>query len=343
MPWAGLLLALAQLAAAPLAVAQRAPTGPPAAEDSERPAVPLEEGEVAFDVTPQEPQVARRFQLQPHRFRYALKPLGQVSQRVVAAEVTFPSPVETPEVCNNTVHCEYYRPEAPGRHPGVVVLHILGGDFPLARLFCHSLAQNGVAALFVKMPYYGPRRDPNSNRRMVDLDPRRTVQGMTQAVLDIRRATAWLAARGEIDAEQLGIFGISLGGITGALAAGAEPRLRNVCLLLAGGDIGKIAWESPEAAKARRAWLAQGGTKQEFYDTVRVIDPVQYAANVRGRRILMINATDDEVVPRACTDSLWRAFGEPPIEWYSGGHYSVARHLLKVVLRVPKFFQPQSP
>ena len=39
---------------------------------------------------------------------------------------------------------------------------------------------------------------------------------MTQAVLDIRRATAWLADRPEVDAERLGIFGVSLGGITAA-------------------------------------------------------------------------------------------------------------------------------
>ena len=92
------------------------------------------------------------------------------------------------------MHCEYYRSRLPGRRPGVIVLHIMGGDFALSRLFCNSLAQHGVCALFVKMPYYGPRRDLSSPRRMVSADPRQTVEGMTQAVLDIRRATAWLAA-----------------------------------------------------------------------------------------------------------------------------------------------------
>ena len=72
--------------------------------------------------------------------------------------VTFPSPVVTPFEANNTVHCEYFQPKRAGKHPAVIVLHILGGDFPLSRLFCNRMAQQGVAALFVKMPYYGPRR-----------------------------------------------------------------------------------------------------------------------------------------------------------------------------------------
>jgi dienelactone hydrolase len=188
------------------------------------------------------------------------------------------------------------------------------------------------------MPYYGPRRDPTSRRRMVSPDPRETVEGMTQAVLDIRCGVAWLASRPEIDADNLGIFGISLGGITAALAATAEPRLKNACLLLAGGDIGQASWDSAEARPVRERWLATGGTREEFLEIVRAVDPVTYARKVNGKRILMLNASDDQVIPRACTESLWKALGEPEIRWYSGGHYSVMRHIFGVLLQVGHFF-----
>ena len=224
----------------------------------------------------------------------------------------------------------------------MIVLHILGGDFPLARVFASALAHNGTAALFLKMPYYGPRRDPQSPRRMISKDPRETVEGMTQAVLDIRQAAAWLAARDEIDPQRLGVFGISLGGITGALAATAEPRLKNVCLLLAGGDVGRITWEAKELADVRRSWTEKGGSKDEFIDLMQSIDPVRYGQNVRGRRILMLNAKSDEVIPRQCTDSLWKSFGEPEIVWYDGGHYSVALHILNAITRTTHFFQPDA-
>jgi dienelactone hydrolase len=304
-------------------------------EDNRR----LERGTVHVVPSPGENSITERFRLPQHNFDWQAQRMETVTETLEVWDVTFPSPVKTAEAANNTVHCEYYRSRAAGRRPGVIVLHILGGDFPLSRLFANTLAQHGTSALFLKMPYYGPRRDPNSPQRMVSADPRQTVEGMTQAVLDIRAATAWLASRPEIDPDQLGIFGISLGGITGALAATSEPRLKNVCLLLAGGDIGQVGWESRYTRTVREQWLAQGGTREQFLDIVRVVDPVTYAAAAKGKRILMLNASDDEVIPRACTDSLWKALGEPEIRWYSGGHYSVMRHLFSALSTVGQFFQ----
>src|SRR6185436_10180870 len=98
--------------------------------------------------------------LAAHTFDFHEEPVKTVCTRIAISLVTFPSPVETPHVNNNTVHCEYFRPAAPGKYPGVIVLHILGGDFDLARLFARSLAHKGVGALFLKMPYYGLRQQP---------------------------------------------------------------------------------------------------------------------------------------------------------------------------------------
>ncbi len=297
-----------------------------------------ENGRVQFAPADAEAQIAERFRLPPQAFDWQAKRVHEVEQNFEIWEVTFPSPVKTPEEANNTVHCEYFRSLRGGQRPAVVVLHILGGDFPLSRLFCNTLAQHGVHALFLKMPYYGPRRDPNSRRRMVSNDPEETVAGMTQAVLDVRYATAWLAARPEVDSRQLGIFGISLGGITAALAATAEPKLQNVCLLLAGGSIAQAGWNSKEARPLREQWLAQGKTREDFIEILRVVDPVTYAAAAREKRILMLNATDDEVIPKVCTEALWTALGQPEIKWYSGGHFSVAWHLLGALWQVGRFF-----
>ncbi len=308
---------------------------------AERAARTVAQGEVSYLPPQDEAGIPERFRLAAHTFAYEATKLPLDSQTIQMWDVTFPSPVETKQKANNTVHCEFFLPQSAGgqkKVPGVIVLHILGGDFALSRVFCNTLAQRGVAALFLKMPYYGPRREPGSSRRMISPDPHETVEGMTQAVLDIRRATAWLAAREDIDSQKLGIFGISLGGITGALAATAEPRLGNVCLLLAGGDLGKVAWESRELDDVRKGWIAMGGTKEEFMRILLEIDPVTYAANARGRRILMMNAKEDEVIPKVCTESLWKSLGEPPIHWYKGGHYSVAWHLLDALDKTGDFF-----
>jgi dienelactone hydrolase len=305
------------------------------------------EGAVDYRPSATDDRVAERFRLAAHRFTFKEQVVSEQGARIIASKVTFPSPVVTPHESNNTVHCEYFRPAALSekgspakRYPAVVVLHILGGDFPLSRLFCKGLANRNVGALFVKMPYYGPRRPQGVNVRMISHDPRESVAGMTQAILDIRRAAAWLAAQDEVDPAQLGVFGISLGGITACLAATAEPRFAKVCPILAGGDISQIAWESPELARVRQKWIEKGETKESIVELLKSIDPVTYAENVRGRSILMFNASRDEVIPRRCTDSLWQAFGKPPIIWYEAGHYTAIFHLLDVVQQTAAFFQP---
>ena len=285
-----------------------------------------------------EAKVPERFQLAAHSFAWQAKSLGLDSENLEIWDVTFPSPVKTPHEVNNTVHCEYYQPKVAGRRPAVIVLHIMGGDFALSRVFCNALAQQGTAALFLKMPYYGPRRPEGLNERMVSTDPEQTVARMTQAVLDIRQATAWLAAREEVDDQQLGIMGISLGGITAALAAGAEPRLQNVCLLLAGGDLGRIASESSLLAKHRNQWLATGADPEKAIAKIQVVDPLKYAMNVRGRRIMMLNARNDDVIPPVCTEMLWEALGKPPIHYFKGNHYSVIWHIPKALHDVAHFF-----
>lgn len=305
---------------------------------------PARSGEVSFAPTAAEATVPELFRLDRHTFTFQQKPQSTVSKSVAISEVTFPSPVETPHECNNTVHCEYFRPVNAGRHPAVIVLHILGGDFELSRLFSRNLAQHGVAALFLKLPYYGPRRPEGVKVRMVSEDPRQTVEAMRQAILDVRRGAAWLAAQTEVDSEQLGVFGISLGGITSALAVTAEPRFQKACLMLAGGDVGQVAWDNPQLVRLRQNWTDGGGTKEEFLELWSSIDPVTYADRVRSRKpkILMLNARHDEIIPPVCTESLWRAFGEPEIVWYDAGHISAMKYIFDGLGRVSRFFQPDA-
>lgn len=300
-------------------------------------------GEVRFKPAGDEQSVPDLFRLQSHDFSFRQQPLPTVSKSIAISEVTFPSPVETPHAANNTVHCEYFRPLSAGKHPAVIVLHILGGDFELSRLFSRTLAQDGIAALFVKMPYYGPRRPAEAKVRMISEDPRQTVEGMRQAILDIRRGAAWLAAQEEVDGEQLGVFGISLGGITSALAVTVEPRFTKACLMLAGGDVGQVAWDNPKLTRLRQSWTDGGGTKEEFIRLWKSIDPVTYADRVLSRKpkLLMLNAKNDEIIPPVCTESLWRAFGEPEIVWYDAGHVSAVKYIFDGLGRVSRFFQPE--
>ena len=297
-------------------------------------------GKVAFQPAENEAEVPTHFQLEAHEFDFATKPLRKAN-RVRACQVTFPSPVTTPITENNTVHGVYFQPAGDGPFPACVVLHILGGDFLLAEAVANHLASSGVAALFMKMPYYGERRAPGSRRRMISEDPHETADGMTQAVLDIRRASAWLASRKEVDAERLGITGISLGGIMSALGAAGEPRLRNVGIVLGGGNFADVIWNNDalQAKGFREKWLAMGGTRESFTEALRRVDPVTYGGLLKGRRVLMIAASKDEIVLPECARALHDSIGgEPELVWLDAGHYTAAQYLPRELTRLSRFF-----
>lgn len=304
-------------------------------------AKPDRTGTVRYEPAPNEEGIPEFFCMPAHDFTFEQE-IVRSSSGVEWSNVTFPSPVVTPHSNNNTVHAEYFKPASPGPNPGVIVLHILGGDFELSRLVARQLATNGIAALFIKLPYYGPRAEPGSDVRMISEDAYQTVKGFKQAVLDIRQGAAWLAAQPEVDAEQLGITGISLGGITGSLALTAEPRFKKAFLMLAGGDVARIGLESPEAEKIIGRWRAEGKNDEQLIELLRPVDPVTYGQNVRDREIVMYNARNDEIVPPVCTEALWRAFGEPEIIWVDAGHYTAARYILDALARCTRLFRPDS-
>jgi dienelactone hydrolase len=277
-------------------------------------------------------------------FSYELEPV-LTTPRYTVSKVRFPSLIETPDPENNTVHAEYFAPVGfgPGR-PGVIVLHILGADFPLSRYMAARMADRGIAALFVKLPYYGERRPPGRSgaipsKRLVSADIERTMTAMRQAVLDVRRAGCWLTAQPSVDAARLGVSGISLGGIVSALTAAVDPAIREGAFLLAGGDLSTILWEMPEGATFRKVWVESGRTKADLKELTDVFDPLTYASGLAGKRLLFIAGNVDEVVPPACTRLLWEAAGKPSIVWYDCGHYSSVGYLLPGIRRTVEFFE----
>jgi hypothetical protein len=301
----------------------------------------LERGEVVFRPTGAEASVPERFRLQPAAFGYELEQV-LATPRYVVSRLRFPSPITTPDTENNTVHAEFFNPVGPAaRKPGVVVLHILGSDFPLSRYMAARLADAGVAALFLKLPYYGERRSKGGPtpvpRRFLSADIERTMTSMRQGICDVRRGVCWLAHRSDINPERLGVAGISLGGIVAAVSVAVDPSVRDGVFLLAGGDLSRVLWGMPETAKFRESWQASGRTIEDLKVLTDPFDPLTYADRLVGKRLLMIAGKIDEVVPPESTTILWNAAGRPPIHWYDCGHYSAIGFLLPGIRQTVNF------
>lgn len=288
----------------------------------------VETGTVQFVPVADQSSIPERYRLEARTFPYRLTfHIDLPACDVNVSRLEFPSPMQSPHPENNTVHAEYYCPTGPGPFPGVVVLDITGGDQSLSRTIATFLAQRRIAALFVQMAYYGPRRPPGKSVRLLSMDLKQTADAIRQTVLDLRCAAAWLASRPEIDSSRLGIMGTSLGSLMGTLTAEMEPRFRRVGVLLGGGGLVDAYWDDPRARPYRDAYLLIGGTKEKAAQWIAPLDPLTCAGNLKDRQVLIIAALQDELLPARTAEALWQASGRQKIIWVDCTHYGAIAYL----------------
>ena len=209
--------------------------------------------------------------------------------------LTFPSQIETPHAANNTVHARYFPADSKNRGRAVLVLPQWNADAEGHVGLCRFLARLGISALRLTLPYHDVRMPPELERAdyIVSANIGRTLQVNRQAVLDARRAVAWLDARGH---ERIGILGSSLGSCLASLTAAHEPRITAAALNHVSAYFADVVWGglSTEHVRAgldgaidldrlRRLWLP--------------ISPLPYVERLRGTRVLLVYARYDLTFP----------------------------------------------
>jgi dienelactone hydrolase len=303
-------------------------------------AASLEKGSFRFTPVDDQNDIPKRYRLEARSFDYEMDVKNDMPAIGVAVyRLRYPSPVKSATLENNTVHAEYYRPEGKGPFPAVIILDITGGNQMLSRFIATHLARHGVAGLFVQMAYYGPRRPPGSKLRLMSPNMSHTVAAVTQTVLDLRVAANWLASRPEIDGKRLGICGTSLGSFISALTGEMEPRLGRVGVILGGGGFIDGYAGHPLAAPYIKLYETLGGKRENLKKVFAPIDPLTCAVNLKKRKLLILAARRDEIVPPKMAQMLWEASGKQKIVWVDAGHYTAAFHIADALEHVLNHFK----
>ena len=294
-------------------------------------------GEIKFAQTDKASGVPEFFRMEDRTFAYELKPKYSLPNAGVDVfSLTFPSAVKTLSAANNTVYAEYYQPRTPGKHPAVIVLDILDGAQVVSRAEALWLAQHDIPALVVFMAYYGPRREPGTKERLLSTDIEKSVANVRQTVLDCRLATAWLESRPEVDVKKLGVLGTSLGSFVGGVFAGVEPKIRSVNLLLGGGALVDSFAEHPVAVVLGPIMKLAGVTTPKLKKMIDPVDPITYAEQLKGKKLLLIAASNDDVVPPVAMKRLWAATDKPEMIWVEATHVGSALYLFQMMRAVIK-------
>jgi len=238
-------------------------------------------------------------------------------------EVRWQSLIRTGYPRNDEARAVLFLPRAAGKRPAILVLHSWQTQDAQAEThLSRDLAQQGFAVLLLELPYHLNRAPPGSGSGdlMLAGDIQHVILSWRQAVVDARTAVLFLASRPEIEPSHIGLVGVSLGAVLGAVCLGVEPGFRCGVLILGGGNLPLMLKDSLILRSVRRR-LIRGGRSQPLEESLKPLDPITFAAAARGKPILMINASHDLVVPRECTEALWHALGRPGIRWLPTGHY----------------------
>jgi dienelactone hydrolase len=237
-------------------------------------------------------------------------------------EVSWQSWVFTGFPENDRARAFYFAPKGEGRRPAILLLHTLGTKYARdEQALCRHLAAHGIGAMLLVLPFH-MRRAPagtESGALMFGRRMRYTAQAFRQAVIDARTAADWLEMRPELDPERMGIVGISLGAVISPIALAVEPRFKVGVLVLGGGDLRRISREGLSVLKF--GWKASSAAELERQ--IRYMEPLEFAPYASEKKIFMINARYDLLIPKKSAEALWEAFGKPKIVWLDTGHYGV--------------------
>jgi dienelactone hydrolase len=276
----------------------------------------------------------------------------KIEELTEIGELSFESPMPTPYEVNNTVHAKYYpsnrKPKAKVRaanrksKKAIILIHHRGGNIDTLDAMAKIFANRGISALTMLMPYHGIRapEGTKSGEFFTSANIKLTIDAFRQAVLEIHWATDWLQTLHS----QIGIVGISLGGIVATLACAHDDRLKTACICHSGADLAAVTFRGIATRKIKEAFEKVKITEDELRTYWKAIDPVNYIHKMKETQLLQLNTIQDTVFPLSCQKKLSLAFKKSNVRYklalfpFPCGHYSAGKYLLPKLYLLAKVF-----
>lgn len=201
--------------------------GPVAVPTEESP--PIDEGVVPADQDTEEVVVA-----EPEEAAAAESPSEPAGQASVEDGVT----IEASD--GLALVGTFYPGSGSPPWPGVILLHMLGGNRGVWEEFAVSLNERGYAAFALDMRGHGSTGGPQD----WDLAPD-----------DLQRVWAYLSTREDVDAERTAVVGGSIGANMALITGAGEPTIDTVVLLSVGLDYRGVSTEDAMSQYGTRSAL----------------------------------------------------------------------------------------
>jgi len=241
------------------------------------------------------------------------------------------TPVRVTATSGLAVDLMFRRPRA-GSGGELPLAVILGGHYTGRKAVDLLGPTPGVAIAALSYPFTGdPRPDA--------LTFLREIPKIRGAFLDtppaVMLALDYLSRQPGIDTTRIEAIGVSLGAPFMTIAGALDPRLARVWVLHGSGG----SYVPLEANMKRNIPIAPVRALAAGIANVIIngpgLDPVHWVDKIAPRPFMMVNASDDERLPRRAVDALYARAREPKeIVWMSGRHIHSDRETIQRLVAI---------
>jgi hypothetical protein len=256
-------------------------------------------------------------------------------------KIAFPSPIPIDRHENNTVYGDLFTPQSTGKTPLVILTHGFG-DASLApcMILARLLVRQDIATFVWYLPIHSQRLPQTVEGESQPMTPQEWLGVYQRSVVEIRRFIDWAYTQEEFDHKRITVAGISMGGIISSIAMAVDARIWAGIFIAIGGNMAELSWGNETISIAgghgcsQEDCMAAYSKYPEYLNKIAekglenvipakecfLFDPLTFAKYLHNRSLLMINAENDEFIPRSSTISLWEAYGKPPLIWIPDTH-----------------------
>lgn len=169
--------------------------------------------------------------------------------------------------------------------------------------WCEAVTDGGVAAVGFVSALTGQRYH---DRPMKHWFVSELPESLAESTHDVQLILNYLASRGDLDMDRVGMFGQGSGGAIAILASAADPRIKALDVLMPWGDWPDWLAKSKVVPEGERASFLTPG----FLANVAPLDPATWVPKVKAERIRIQDVRTDPSTPVSAQDRLEAAAPE---------------------------------
>jgi acetyl esterase/lipase len=198
------------------------------------------------------------------------------------------------------------RPKTAGKVP--VVLYLYGYSDSSDRFHDNGWAKRVTAGGFAAVGFVSALSDYRFRfRPLRQWFVSELPESLGSSVHDVQLILDYLATRGDLDMDRVGMFGMGSGASIAILAAHADSRIKTIDLLDPWGDWPDWLKTSPVIPDNERAKYLSA----EFLKSVSTLDPVTYLPSLKTQHLRLQQTLSEPVTPKIVKERIAAALPDP--------------------------------